>query len=178
MNGELSEAFKAGRGLRQGVPLSLYLFVLCMEKLSHLITSTVEIKQWKPIKVSQANPFISHIFFADDLMLFSEASRSQARILKKYLDKFCNVSGQMVSFEKSSLYCSPNTKKRTVRKIVKICGSPSTDNLGKYLGMSLFHSRITKYTYANIVDKVQNRLSGWKSKCLSMASRLTPIYAM
>lgn len=92
-----------------------------------------------------------------------------------------------MSFEKSNLHCSPNTKKRTVRKIVKICGSPSTDNLGKYLGMPLIHSRINKYTYANIVDKVQNRLSGWKSKSLSMAGRLTliqavtsssPIYAM
>lgn len=53
---------------------SPYIFVLCMEKLSHLIESDVEIKRWKPIKSSQNGPLITHLFFADDLILFAEAS--------------------------------------------------------------------------------------------------------
>lgn len=53
-NDDLSESFSAERGIREGVPLSPYLFVLCMEKLSHLISSAVEIKQWKPFQPSQS----------------------------------------------------------------------------------------------------------------------------
>jgi hypothetical protein len=62
-----------------------------------------------------------------------------------------------------------------------------TDDLGKYLGMPLIHSRINKQTYASLLDKIQSRLSSWKSKTLSMAGRLTlinyvtasiPIYSM
>lgn len=187
VNGELSSTFKASRGIRQGDPLSPYLFVLCMEKLSHLIHAAVGAGKWKPVKASGYGPPISHLFFADDLILFSKASCFQARSVKKCLDVFCNLSGQEVSFDKSLLFCSPNTRKKLARKISKICGSALSDNLGKYLGMPLIHSHITKQTYNPIIEKVQSKLSGWKSKTLNFAGRLTlvqavtstmPIYAM
>lgn len=100
-NGELTSTFKAQRGIRQGDPLSPYIFVLCMEKLSHLIQYAVNSKHWKPVRASQSGPFISHLFFADDLMLFAEATHHQAHVLKKCLDHFCALSGQSVSYEKS-----------------------------------------------------------------------------
>ncbi|PRQ51761.1 putative RNA-directed DNA polymerase [Rosa chinensis] len=68
VNGELSNHFSAGRGIRQCDPLSPYLFVLCMEKLSHQINSAVDFGQWKPIASSQSGPSVFHLFFADDLI--------------------------------------------------------------------------------------------------------------
>ena len=62
-----------------------------------------------------------------------------------------------------------------------------TKNLDKFLGMPILHSRVTKATYQEILDKVQPRLSGWNAKHLSLASKITltqsiiqalPIYAM
>lgn len=178
LNGDLSDSFMAKRGIRQGDPLSPYLFVLCMEKLSHLICSAVDVKKWKPFCASQSGPAVSHLFFADDLVLFSEASISQATILKKCMDTFCGLSGQSVNFDKSVIYCSPNIRRRDARRISRVCGSPLTNDLGKYLGMPMIHSRVTKHTYANLVDKVQGRLASWKSKHLSMAGRLTLIQAV
>ncbi|XP_062007342.1 uncharacterized protein LOC133724594 [Rosa rugosa] len=187
VNGDLSSKLSAGRGVRQGDPLSPYIFVLCMENLSHLIQSAVEVGQWKPIQSSKSGPFVSHLFFADDLILFAEASTTQTRVLKKCMDIFCGLSGQSVNFEKSKLYCSPNIKRRIARSISRVCGSPLTSNLGKYLGMPLIHSRVNMHTYSELVDKVQNKLAGWKSIALNMARRLTlvqavttstPIYAM
>lgn len=55
-NGEKTEPFKPARGLRQGDPLSPYLFVLCMERLCHLIDAAVEDKKWKPIRLSRGGP--------------------------------------------------------------------------------------------------------------------------
>lgn len=152
-NGELTDSFKAQRGIRQGDPLSPYIFVLCMEKLSHLIHTAVSVHRWKPVKASQSGPKVSHLFFADDLMLFAEASTTQADTLKECLDLFCSLSGQAVNYDKSLIFCSPNTNKHLASDISRICGSPTTNNLGKYLGMPLVHSRINKHTYATILTK-------------------------
>ncbi|KAM1885493.1 hypothetical protein ACFX14_038166 [Malus domestica] len=74
VNGKLTDSFSPHCGIRQGDPLSPYLFVLCMEKLSHIINGCITTKKWKPVKLSSNGPFVSHLFFADDLILFAEAS--------------------------------------------------------------------------------------------------------
>ncbi|CAL9010471.1 unnamed protein product [Prunus brigantina] len=187
VNGALTTPFSPMNGIRQGDPLSPYLFVLCIEKLSHIICDAVSKKKWRPVKSSQSGPAISHLFFADDLVLFAEASASQAKIMKSCLDLFCSASGQVVNFEKSAVFCSPNTCKEVAKEISLICGSPLTNDLGKYLGMPILHSRIGKRTYSPLVDKVHKRLAAWKSKLLSLAGRATliqavtasiPVYAM
>ncbi|CAL9006204.1 unnamed protein product, partial [Prunus brigantina] len=77
----------------------------------------------------------------------------------------------IVNFEKSAIYCSPNTCKELAKEISYICGSPLTNDLGKYLGMPLLHSRVTKATYESLVDKVKHRLASWKGKFLSLADK-------
>lgn len=68
-NGEPLKEFKPEKGLRQGDPLSPYLFVLCMERLSNMISVKVAKKTWKGIKPSRGGPCLTYLFFADDLML-------------------------------------------------------------------------------------------------------------
>ena len=73
-NGEVTEKFVPGRGIRQGDPLSLYIFVLCIERLSHGITQAVVDGRWKPIRLVKNGIPLTHLFFVDDLLLFVEAS--------------------------------------------------------------------------------------------------------
>ncbi|KAK3230980.1 hypothetical protein Dsin_002861 [Dipteronia sinensis] len=187
LNGELSESFNPRSGIRQGDPLSPYIFVLCMEKLSHLINQKLEEGAWKPVKVSRGGPGISHLSFIDDLILFGHASVDQAEIMRECLDNFCDLSCQQVSFPKSRILCSRNVSSTNAKMLAEICGSPLTINLGNYLGVPLIHSRITKSTYKEIFEKSQKRLASWKSASLSFAGRCTliktvvsalPIYAM
>lgn len=91
-NGELLETFVPTRGLRQGDPLSPYLFVLCMEVLHHRISYEVDTCQWKPIWMGRRGVALSHLFFADDLLLFGQASHSQAKVMEHILDGFCQES--------------------------------------------------------------------------------------
>lgn len=70
-NGEKTNMFTPSRGIRQRDPLSTYLFVICMERLSHIIADQVDGQYWKPMRADRYGPQISHLLFADDLLLFA-----------------------------------------------------------------------------------------------------------
>lgn len=149
-NGEKTEAFKPERGLRQGDPLSPYLFVLCMERLCHLIDKSIELKEWKPISLSRGGPKLSHICFADDLILFAEASIAHIKVIRQVLEKFCLASGQKVSLEKSKIFFSDNLSRDLSTQISAESGISSTCDLGKYLGMPILQRRINKDIYVRV----------------------------
>jgi hypothetical protein len=100
-NGARAEYFRPQRGIRQGDPISPYLFVLCMDKLSHLIMHVVNVGDWRGIKAGRNGPMVSHLMFADDLLLFGEASENQMNCVMQILDTFCKLSGQEVSQAKT-----------------------------------------------------------------------------
>ncbi|KAK3228045.1 hypothetical protein Dsin_007907 [Dipteronia sinensis] len=121
---------------------------------------------------------VSHLFFADDLILFGQASTTQAKTIRECLDSFCDLSGQYVSFPKSRIYCSNNIKDSDARSIASVCSSPLIKDLGKYIGVSLIHCRTTNHTYRDLVEKTQKRLAAWKSDSLSLAERVTLMRAV
>ena len=100
-NGEVSDEFVPSRGIRQGDPLSPYIFVLCVERLSHGINNAVTVGDWLPIRMARRGTPLTHLFFADDLLLIVEANINQAEAINMVLDTFCQSSKAKVSKEKS-----------------------------------------------------------------------------
>ena len=133
----------------------------------------MEEKRWKPIKLSRGGPELSHICFADDLILFAEASVTQVRVIRKVLEKFCKASGQKVSLPKSKIFFSNNVTTERGERISRASGIAATRDLGKYLGMPILQKRINKDTFGEVLEKVASRLSGWKKQTLSLAGRVT-----
>ena len=156
-NGERISAFTPARGLRQGDPLSPYLFVLCIERLCHQIELAVARKEWKPIDLSQRGPKLSHVCFADDLILFAEASVAQVRVVRRVLESFCLASGQKVSLEKSKIFFSSNVSRDMERLISVESGIESTKELGKYLGMPILQKRMNNETFVEVFGRVASR---------------------
>lgn len=92
-NGETTETIKPTRGLRQGDPLSPYIFVICMERFSRWIHREVDRGKWRPLKVSRGGTAVSHLFFADDIVLFAEVTEDQINCILEGVNSFCKASG-------------------------------------------------------------------------------------
>ena len=92
-NGGALEPFLPTRGIRQGDPLSPYIFIMCMDYLGQLIQEMCEDKSWIPVKASQRGSAFSHLFFTDDLVLFAKANMENCLVIREVLDEFCSLSG-------------------------------------------------------------------------------------
>lgn len=113
-----------------------------MEVLGVLIENKCEAKLWNPINSSQGGLAFSHLFFADDLVLFAKADRKNYVVVREVLDTFCSLSGQKVSMEKSRVFFSPNIPCDSQLKISDLLGFRSTPSLGKYLGFPIKHPSV------------------------------------
>lgn len=171
--GRHSNNFSTSCGLRQGDPLSPYLFVIALERLSHSISDAVNDGLWCPLKIGLGGPSISHLMFADDILLVAEATDQQANHIKQILDVFCSCSGQRVNFNKSKIFYSRNVAPNMASMICSTLGVEETKDLERYLGFPIIVGRKSKAAYSFIIDKVQSKLTGRKARSLSLAGRVT-----
>ena len=111
INGKPSGHIIPTRGLRQGDPLSPYLFLLCAEGLSALIKKASADGLLEGISVSRGGPCLSHLFFVDDSLIFCKATIEECEVLQRVMSKNEKASGQQLNRTKTSLFFSPNTAK-------------------------------------------------------------------
>lgn len=165
------ESFTPSRGLRQGDLISLYLFIFCMKYLGYLIEKKCLDGVWKPLKASRKNIGISHLFFADDLMLFAKVDEESYEAILEVLNNFCEESGQKVSLEKSRVYFSPNVQAEFREETCAKLGIQATTSIGKYLGFPINHKGAPRNRLNFIAERVMTKLSRWKARFLSFAGR-------
>jgi hypothetical protein len=96
-NGALLEAFSPSRGLRQGDPLSPFLFLFVADGLSALLQSEISSGGISPIKICRRALGVSHLLFADDTLLFFKASSDQADRVKTVIDTYASATGQLIN---------------------------------------------------------------------------------
>ena len=104
VNGELTDHVVPSRGIRQGDPISPYLFLLCAEGLSCLMQQKERIGAIQGLKNGRSGPPISHLLFADDSMFFARANKRNVDHLKDALTTYCQGSGQKINMSKSSIF--------------------------------------------------------------------------
>lgn len=159
-NGELLDSFSPSRDLRQGDPLSPYLFLLCMECLHQKISSIMLKKHWRLVQLNRVGSPLSHLFFADDLLLFGQGAYSQAKLMEHIIQSFCQESGQKVNRRKNVIWVSPNTPIYLRGVICSGLGVRATGSLGTYLGVPVVHGHVKISTYQYIINKVRKKLAG------------------
>ena len=143
-----------------------------MEFLGTQITSMCEDRRWDKVRASRSGPSFFHVFFADDLMLFAKADYKNCEAIIDVLDNFYNLAGQKVNLTKLKILFSPKVTRRRKRGIFRRMGMAATNNLGKYLGFSIINQGRVGNVYNFVVNKIQSKLTGWRSKLLTKAGKL------
>ena len=139
---------KPSRGLRQGDPISPYLFLLCTEGFSALIRKAVSDGHIHPIILSRNGSAISHLLFTDDILLFTRASIADCLSIKNILSIYETESGQKINFDKSEMSFSRAISEDRQSYLCQVMGIKGVDNHVKYLGLLTLIGKSKKYIFS------------------------------
>lgn len=178
MNGAATDAFIPSCGLRQGDPLSPYLFLFCMDVLSRMTTLASDLNQFKGIKIGRQGPTISHLFFANYALFFFRASDTACRALNTTITRFCSISCQMINLQKSFVKFSPNiclAHRRTFKSILQM---DDRSSLGSYLGIAIDIQGPKIQHFTPLMDILSSKIARWNQCFLSQPTKLIIIHSI
>ena len=169
VNGVAGGFFTSSKGIRQGDPLSPYLFVLAMECLSRLLISRYEAGHigYHP-RTEELK--ISHLMFADDVMIFFDGTSNSLHGISECLDDFASWSGLHMNTTKTEMFTSAIDQTETAA--ITSYGFPSGQLPIRYLGMPLMCRKLKISEYAPLMTKLTASFQSWSVKLLSFAGRL------
>ena len=109
LNGVLGSTIKPSRGLRQGDPLSPYLFLVCAIGLQGLLHKAEADGSLRGVFICRNGPRVSHLFFADNSVLFCREKESECQVILDNLSVYERGLGQKINKDKTNIFCSSNT---------------------------------------------------------------------
>ncbi|KAK5839778.1 hypothetical protein PVK06_008617 [Gossypium arboreum] len=171
INGHIREKFLPTRGLRQGGPLSPFLFLLCGEGLSSLLRLAKSGGLFKGVKVSRNGPQISHLLFVDDFILFGEATSRGANLFKDILREYRSCLGQCVNFDKSTVFFCKNTTEGDRRLVVNLLRIRSLNEPERYLGLPNMVGRRKNESFQNLKDRLKKHIDNRSNRFLSQGEK-------
>lgn len=159
------------RGLRQGCPLSPYLFIICAQGLSSLLDRAVSKGDIHGVKVCRGAPSVSHLLFADDSFFFLRATNPECEKLKLIFSNYEAASGQAINYNKYGIFFSGNVDVTKQVELSNILGVSRPLNTSKYLGLPSMIGRNKTKIFGYLKDRLWKIINSWSSKFLSKAGR-------
>ena len=173
-NGRPRGKFKGTRGLRQGDPLSPFLFTLVADVLRRMIDKLIIQNMIEYLEVGRDKIKVSHLQFANDTLFFIKENENNIRTLYSALKIVCNVLGLKLNFGKSTLL-STNLEEEEVGYLADLVECSIGVWPVKYLRLTLGGNPTRTTFWEPIVSKIVKRLDGWKCAFLSRRGHLTLI---
>ncbi|KAI0502664.1 hypothetical protein KFK09_017620 [Dendrobium nobile] len=171
INGSNSNWIEGKSGFRQGCPLSPFLFILCSQLLSNAFHSRgADVG----IRISSNSQKISHILFANDILLFMEAKVSSMKKVREIVEGYCKWTGQNINYHKSSFVCGSSVERRRKVQISRFMGIKLVEEI-EYLGTKLALRRLRKVDFQVLLDKSSKKINAWGNRYISLAGRLVLI---
>uniref|UniRef100_A0A803QJD1 Reverse transcriptase domain-containing protein n=1 Tax=Cannabis sativa TaxID=3483 RepID=A0A803QJD1_CANSA len=169
--GKVMGPINPGRGIRQGDPLSPYLFLVCAEGLSSLLKH-YERKNWlMGCQVARGAPRVSHMLFADDSYVYCKANEIEAGRVLQLLQVYQRASGQQVNNAKSSVFFNKNTTDVIRHRMCEVLGMMEALENSFYLGLPCTMGRNKNAILGFLKEKMQKKIFSWESRFLSKAGK-------
>ena len=165
--GNLKGLINPTQGIRQGDPLSSFLFLLCTEGLNGLIVQAANHGDIKGFALCRNGPRLTHLLFADNNLLFCRATDQECSNILKILEEYGSCSGQQFNRNKTTIFFNKLTSEEKREHIKQVLGVPEIKQYEKYLGLPSFVGRRKKASFEFIKEKVWRKLQGWEEKLLS-----------
>ena len=175
LNGSPLKPFKMERGLRQGDPLSPYLFILVSEALVCLLKKAEDMNMIQAVHIGKEKVSMKHLQFADDMLIFAPQNTLCITNYFRILDVFAIMSGLTLNYSKSSFISWSPDNHEWAKHIASQVGCRHSTCPFTYLGFPLCDHMNKCSAWKPVMDKIQSRLATWKAKTLSRAGRLTLI---
>lgn len=170
LNGTPGKAITHGRGLRQGDPLSPFLFILAIDPIQGLLEAASDAGYLAPTRDRFARLRTS--IYADDAAIFINPSTSEIHITTHIILNFGNATGLHTNFQKSTVL-PISCDHLDLDMVLQDCPAIRSTFPIKYLRLPLTHRRLRKVDFQPLLDKVAGRLEGWQGCLLSPAGRAT-----
>lgn len=155
--------------------MSPLLFIMAQQIFSFNLKRAEQIGQLKSYKLGRNVQAVSHLFFADDMLIFSNGRVRSLKNLSSLLQKYENSSGQQINLRKSSIFASKQIHGQKLMKIQQVLGCRVKNFPFTYLGAPLYKGRCKSEYFDKLIQMVVNKLEGWKTKFISFAGKITLI---
>lgn len=162
VNGQAEGFFVSERGLRQGFPLSPYLFILCSQGLTWLMRKMESNALYNGYRVNRSAPVVSHLMFADDLLLFGTLDNRTIETLLPILSIYAAWSGQNANMQKSAVFFSKGVEHNRRLEVAEILGVKQMESSDKYLGHQLLKSAHLTTSHDFLEEKFNSKTAEWK----------------
>lgn len=171
INGTPYGDIKPTRGLRQGDPLSPYLFVICTELLIQRLKKEESTGEITGLKVARGAPAVSHLLYADDSMFYCKGNNEELENLTRILRSYSLVSGQRINYQKSSIYFGKPLPEERRPDIKQLLGIEQEGGDGIYLGLpeAFGGSKVSILSY--LKERLSEKVQGWQTRFLSPAGK-------
>ncbi|KAL7607598.1 hypothetical protein Lser_V15G19622 [Lactuca serriola] len=174
INGSPTKEFPISRGVRQGDPLSSYLFIIAMEGLSVALKTACNKGMFSGVQIPRNSLNISHLLYTDDALFIGEWSRTNLKNLARILRCFHISSGPKFNFHKSKVFGIRTSMTETVNW-ANLLGCAAGALPFVYLGVPVGANMNLIKNWKPVINKFHSKLSLWKAKTLSFDGRLTLI---
>ncbi|RVW80860.1 putative ribonuclease H protein [Vitis vinifera] len=174
VNGNAKGWVKASRGLRQGDPLSPFLFTIVADVLSRMLLKAEERNVLEGFKVGRNRTRVSHLQFADDTIFFFSSREEDMMTLKNVLLVFGHISGLKVNLDKSNIY-GINLEQNHLSRLAEMLDCKASGWPILYLGLPLGGNPKTSGFWDPVIERISRRLDGWQKAYLSFGGRITLI---